>query len=82
MFPTDFSTLDEYDQHGRIRGTPPDHATDQATCAYVASYFAGRNVLLMATDSARCQELSAPTIFWPGAAAVKSLCTRSRMSCS
>jgi hypothetical protein len=31
---------------------------DQAVCAYVASYLAGRDVLLMAADWARCRELS------------------------
>ena len=51
--------LDEYDQHGRIRGAPPDQAIDQVARAYVATYLAGRNVLLMAADWARCRELSA-----------------------
>ena len=55
----DATALDEYDQHGRIRGAPPDHATDQAARAYVATYLTGHNVLLMATDWARCRELSA-----------------------
>ena len=55
----DATALDEYDQHGRIRGAPPDQAMDQAARAYVASYLAGRNVLLMAADWARCRELSA-----------------------
>ena len=55
----DATALDEYDQHGRIRGAPPDQATDQAARAYVATYLAGRNVLLMAADWARCRELSA-----------------------
>ena len=54
----DATALDEYDQHGRIRGAPPDHATDQAARAYVASYLTGRTVLLMAADWARCRELS------------------------
>ena len=36
----DATALDEYDQHGRIRGAPPDHATDQAARAYVATYLA------------------------------------------
>ena len=54
----DATALDEYDQHGRIRGAPPDHATDQAARAYVASYLTGRTVLLMAGDWARCRELS------------------------
>jgi len=34
----DATALDEYDQHGRIRGAPPDQAMDQAVRAYVASY--------------------------------------------
>ena len=55
----DATALDEYDQHGRIRGAPPDQAMDQAARAYVASYLTGRNVLLMAADWARCRELSA-----------------------
>src|SRR5208337_1845986 len=54
----DATALDEYDQHGCIRGAPPDFAMDQAANAYVASYLAGRNVLLMAADWARCRELS------------------------
>jgi len=54
----DVTALDEYDQHGRIRGAPPDIAMDQAVNAYVASYLAGRDVLLMAADWARCRELS------------------------
>ena len=55
----DATALDEYDQHGRIRGAPPDQATDQAARAYVATYLTERNVLLMAADWARCRELSA-----------------------
>jgi hypothetical protein len=55
----DATALDEYDQHGRIRGAPPDQAMDQAAHAYVASYLDGRDVLLMAADWARCRELSA-----------------------
>ncbi len=54
----DATGLDEYDQHGRIRGARPDQAMDQATRAYIASYLAGRDVLLMAADWARCRELS------------------------
>ena len=55
----DATVLDEYDQHGRIRGAPPDQAMDQAARAYVACYLDGRDVLLMAADWARCRELSA-----------------------
>ena len=54
----DATALDEYDQHGRVRGAPPDMAMDQAVRAYVASYLDGRDVLLMAADWARCRELS------------------------
>ena len=54
----DTTALDEYDEHGRIRGAPPDQVMDQAVHSYVASYLAGRNVLLMAADWARCRELS------------------------
>jgi len=54
----DATALDDYDQHGRIRGAPPEQAMDQAVHAYVASYLAGRDVLLMAADWARCRELS------------------------
>jgi AAA domain/TrwC relaxase len=55
----DATALDEYDQHGRIRGAPPDQAMDRVARAYVATYLAGRNVLLMAADWACCRELSA-----------------------
>ena len=55
----DAIALDKYDQHGRIRGAVPEQAMDQAVHAYVASYLAGRDVLLMAADWARCRELSA-----------------------
>ena len=55
----DATALDDYDQHGRIRGAPPEQAMDQAVHAYVASYLAGRDVLLMAADWDRCRELSA-----------------------
>jgi conjugative relaxase-like TrwC/TraI family protein len=54
----DAAALDDYDQHGRIRGASPEVATDQAARAYVASYLDGRDVLLMAADWARCRELS------------------------
>ena len=55
----DATALDDYDQHGRIRGAPPEQAIDQVVNAYVASYLAGRDVLLMAADWTRCRELSA-----------------------
>ena len=49
----DATALDEYDQHGRIRRAPPD----QAIHAYVASYLAGQDVLLMA-DRRSCSRPS------------------------
>jgi hypothetical protein len=52
------TALDDYDQHGRIRGAPPDEAMDQAAKAYVACYLAGHDVILTAADWARCRELS------------------------
>jgi hypothetical protein len=55
----DATALDDYDQHGRIRGAPPDQVMDQAAWAYVACYLDGRDVLLIAADWARCRELSA-----------------------
>jgi hypothetical protein len=55
----DATALDEYDQHGRIGGAPPEQAMDQAVDAYVASYLAGKDVVLAAADWARCRELSA-----------------------
>jgi TrwC relaxase/AAA domain len=55
----DATALDDYDQHGRIRGAPPEQAMDQAVSAYVASYLSGKDVVLAAADWARCRELSA-----------------------
>ena len=54
----DATALDDYDQHGRIHGAPPDEAIDQAARAYVANYLVGRDVILAAADWARCRELS------------------------
>jgi conjugative relaxase-like TrwC/TraI family protein len=54
----DQTALDDYDQHGRIHGAPPDEAMDQAVKAYIASYLKGHDVLLTAADWARCRELS------------------------
>jgi hypothetical protein len=54
----DATALDDYDQHGRICGAPPGQAMDQVARAYVASYLASRDVLVMAADWARCRELS------------------------
>ena len=55
----DATALDDYDQHGRIHGARPDQAMDKAVKAYVASYLAGRDVILTAADWARCRDLSA-----------------------
>jgi hypothetical protein len=54
----DATALEDYDQHGRIRGASPDQAMDQAARAYIAAYLDGQDVLLMAADWARCRELS------------------------
>ena len=54
----DATALDDYDQHGRIHGAPPEQAMDQAARTYVASYLTGRTVILTAADWARCRELS------------------------
>jgi hypothetical protein len=54
----DPTALDDYDQHGRIHGAPPDEAMDQAAKAYVASYLAGHDVILTAADWNRCRELA------------------------
>ena len=54
----DPTALDDYDQHGRVHGAPPDEAMDQAVKAYVASYLAGHDVILTAADWTRCRELS------------------------
>jgi AAA domain len=54
----DQTALDDYDQHGRTHGAPPDEAMDQAVTAYRGSYLVGHNVLLTAADWARCRELS------------------------
>jgi len=54
----DATALDDYDQHGRIRGAPPDEAVNQAARSYVATYLVGQDVILTAADWARCRELS------------------------
>jgi hypothetical protein len=54
----DVSALDDYDEHGRIRGADPEQAMDDAVGRYVAHHLAGRDALLMACDRARCRELS------------------------
>ena len=54
----DASVLDEYHEHGRIRGADPEQAMDDAARMYVAHYLAGRDVLLMICDRERCREVS------------------------
>jgi len=54
----DMTALDDYHEHGRIRGADPEQVMDDAVRRYVAHYLAGRDVLLMARDRARCRELS------------------------
>jgi hypothetical protein len=54
----DTSVLDEYHEHGRIRGADPEQAMDDAARMYVANYLAGRDTLLMICDRERCREAS------------------------
>jgi AAA domain len=54
----DASALDDYQQHGRIRGAEPGQAMDDAARSYVAHHLAGTDVLLMIGDRARCRETS------------------------
>jgi len=54
----DPSVLDEYHEHGRIRGADPERAIDDAARMYVAHYLAGRDTLLMIHDRDRCREVS------------------------
>ena len=54
----DASVLDEYHEHGRIRGADPEQAMDDAARMYVAHYLAGRDALLMICDRERCREVS------------------------
>ena len=54
----DVTALDVYQEHGRIRGAEPEQALDEAVGRYVAHYLAGKDVLLMIHDRARCREVS------------------------
>jgi hypothetical protein len=54
----DMAALDDYDRNGRIRGDEPDMALDLARSAYLGSYLAGRNVLMIARAHETCRELS------------------------
>jgi AAA domain len=54
----DMTALEAYDRHGRISGDQPDLALDQARSAYLSSYLAGRDVLMIARAHETCRELS------------------------
>ena len=54
----DTSVLDDYHEHGRIRGADPEQSMDDAVRRYVAHYLAGRDTLLMIHDRERCREAS------------------------
>jgi hypothetical protein len=54
----DATGLDQYQEHGRIRGAEPDAALDEAARRYVAHHLAGQDTLLMIHDRARCREVS------------------------
>ncbi len=54
----DATALDDYDQHGRIRGAVPEQAMDDPVRMHVAHYLAGDDVLLMISDRERCREAS------------------------
>lgn len=54
----DVGALEEYDQHGRITGDEPDLALDRARSAYLGSFLAGRDVLMIARAHETCRELS------------------------
>jgi hypothetical protein len=54
----DTSVLDDYHEHGRIRGADPEQAMDDAVRRYVAHYLASRDTLLMICDRERCREAS------------------------
>ena len=52
------SAITAYDEHGRITGGEPDDMMEAARRAYVSHYLDGTDVLLIASDRARCRELS------------------------
>jgi AAA domain len=52
------AALEEYDRHGRISGDEPDAALDTARAAYLGSYLAGRDVLMIGRAHETCRELS------------------------
>jgi conjugative relaxase-like TrwC/TraI family protein len=54
----DVSALEDYDQQGRIHSGPLEQVMDDAAQAYVASYLAGENALLMTQERERARELA------------------------
>jgi AAA domain len=54
----DTTALETYDRRGRITGDQPDLALDRARAAYLGSYLAGRDVLMIARAHETCRELS------------------------
>jgi hypothetical protein len=54
----DTTVLNEYDEHGRIRGGDPEQMLDAAARDYLAWTLDGADVLLMTADHARRRELS------------------------
>ena len=54
----DVSSLDAYDDHGRIRGGAPDEIMDEARKLYVSHYVQGTDVELIAWERDRGREMS------------------------
>ena len=55
----DAAVLDEYEQHGRIRGGGTlDEVMDEARKQYLAGFLQGKDVLLMAQNNTTARELS------------------------
>ena len=56
----DTAVLDEYEQHGRIRGGGTlDEVMDEARKQFLAGYLSGKDVLLMAQSNDHAREMSA-----------------------
>ena len=56
----DPAVLDEYEEHGRIRGGGTlDEVMDEARQAYLAGFLQGKDVLLMAQSNDHAREMSA-----------------------
>ena len=54
----EMEALEDYDPHGRIMGDEPELALDLARSAYLGSYLARRDVLMIARAHETCSELS------------------------